>query len=71
MGVWEYGCVGGLFSLPYSHTPIQYKRNNYFSVTALNTQTRQIKLGHLCLYCKKLGIRKWEFVAEASLTISY
>ncbi len=35
MGVWEYGRVGGLFGLPYSHTPIPYKRNHYFPVTAL------------------------------------
>ena len=40
MGVWEYGCVGGLFSLPYPHTSIQYKRNNYFSVTALHGTAR-------------------------------
>ncbi len=38
VGVWV--CGGTLFPpiLPYFHTPIQYKRNNYFSVTALSTR---------------------------------
>ena len=43
MGVWEYGGVGGLFSLPYSHTPILPYRNGHthliYEPIVMNTRT--------------------------------
>jgi len=35
MGVWEDPFPSLTPILPHTHTPIQYKRDNYFSVTAL------------------------------------